>query len=167
MREISAGDQSKIRVRGSSSEDPSRGSSKITALIVVSHCGRIRLNLTSRTSYPTTAVQQSRALIRVEVVLHCDTRKKNRIRTIAAAQPITNLCIHKGSRHHRYRSAKAAPVSRPRNPMVMRTCMRRGQPKLETISDAGNQPAGGHCAPSRRKVMPLRGARRFRHDDSN
>ena len=127
MSEISAGAQSKTRVRGRSSEDPRMGNNEMTALIVVSHCGRIRLNLTSTTSYPMTAVQQSRALTRVEVVLHSDTRKKKRTKTIAAAQPSMSFRNHDGSRHHKKRSATTAPVSRPKIPMVIGTCMRCGQ----------------------------------------
>jgi hypothetical protein len=50
MEEISAGFQSKIRVKGMSNVDPRSGNSRTMALIEVSHCGRIRLNLARRTS---------------------------------------------------------------------------------------------------------------------
>jgi hypothetical protein len=120
---MSAGAQSKIRVRGSSSVEPNRGSNKITALSEVSHRGRIRLNLTRRTSYPTAEVQQSRALRRVEVILQRETTKIKRIKTIATAHATARLRNHGGMRHHRKRRTTSIPVSRPSRAKVRGTCM--------------------------------------------
>jgi hypothetical protein len=99
------------------------GTSKMTALSDVSHRGRIRLNLTSRTSYPTAEVQQSRALSRVEVMLQWETTKTKRIRNIATAPASKKLCNHGGIRHHTKRRATMIPVSRTSNAKVKGTCM--------------------------------------------